>query len=271
MNAIDSVPYRRLEASGLRHKDICILIGDIVRAGGISACRDAKGFWGRGAMALLEVEHRIGGELIEDRGKTAMRLNSDKTLMEGYPEIRPGRSRCEGGILYQSRIALKEGVLLQGDSIFLHGVHSAAIPESVLVAAAGRPLTRLVDHASLSDLIVSDRYQVLPDRIIIEVRHPVIDLEAVRMADRIGALPRIMARQSGLIGRIRDRRLVTRQYASLAVIAVLLVILLPLSSGRIAPVLIALTGLAILRDALLPCSGDMKASIRKTRDEFPKM
>jgi len=273
MNMIDAVPYRRLKASGLEHRDICILIGDIVRAGGIDACRDAKGILRRGAMALLEVEERIDGELIEDRGKNAMRIDTDKVVLEpsdASPVSASPGTRYKDGSLFQSRIVLTEGVLLQGDSLILYGEHSATVPESVLVAAAGRPLTRLVDHSSLSDLIVKARYQSLPGKTIIEVRHPVIELAGIGLIERIRSMPRIMARQRHLLGKIRHGWLAMRLYMILTVNAALIIFLLLLTPGLIVPTLVALTVLAMLYDAWLPTSGDMKAHIRMVRERFPR-
>ena len=268
MIALDTIPYNILRGSGLDEEGISALFHIVERAGGVEAARENGLTRGGACAALMELERRIGGEIVDDRGVMAGRLIKEKTRSD---HDAPAPVIHRDSVLYRARTCLAEGVMLHGDSLILHGPYARALPNGVLASRAGRPVTDTIDHPALRGLVFAGRWETRPEATVIDIEQGTISLPTAGAVACIRAAFRSIGYIRPLIRETRGKKALMGQHASLVITTITMAVLLAGQANLFAVGFIALTFLAILRDTVFPTRGDMQAFLRTTREKFPKV
>lgn len=260
MIALDTIPYNILRGTGLSDAEISASLQIIDRTG-VDGAREAGLTKGRAAAALMEIERRLGGEIIGDFGSAAM----------GPLPFTPARTGKRAGCVFRSRIILAEGVMLHGDSLILHGPYANALPNGVLASRAGRPVTDTIDHPALQGQVFAGRWEARPEATVIDIEQGTVSLPAGGPVARMRGTLRSIGYIRPVMRETRGKKAFLGQHASLIITAVTITVLLMGQANLFAVGFIALTFLAVLRDTVFPTRGDMQAFLRTTREKFPKV
>lgn len=260
MIALDTIPYNILRGTGLTDEEISASLRTIDRKG-VDSAREARFAKGRTAAALMEIEHRLDGEIIGDSGTTAMGPSTLTSSIAGK----------HTGSVFRSRIILAEGIMLHGGSLILYGPYARALPKGVLASRAGRPVTDTIDHPALEGLLFADRWETTPEATIIDIEQGAVCLPVAGPVTTVSSTFRSIAYVHPVMRETRGKKALAGQYASLVITAITIAVLLAGQANPFAVGFIALTFLAILRDTVFPTRGDMQALLRTTRDKFPKI
>lgn len=226
MITLGAMTHRFLLLSGLAPERMAALFEIVMNAGGASETRKAGNVRAVARAALMELEDRVEGEIFND------------------------------GWDFHVTHRISEGLVLTRDELVLHGPYAHIVPEGVMAGAAGRPVTRIVEHPKLEGLIVKRCHRLEDDATVIEFVAETVHLPSSGRREIIHAATGALIRYQGSSVRCGDTGSILMAFCMIMAVTFLMISEASLA-GLIMGLCTVLIALAIILDALLPGHGDM--------------